>query len=215
MISRRRLFLASPALLILFALGGLSCEQYDYTSPLPGIIEVRLAVKNSRTGILNFTSADTIGGATASYFAITVRTLEVFQTDGARLPVYGSLFAIRRNPDGDPFNTLDASARDSLLVLGISYAPPANYTKLQLTVAPTSFLIRSFGLYSTQVDVVDQPPYRQLQEMPNALETLSIPVQEGRTTRVVVTFDMDRSLIQQVETFDHRPYYFVSSVQMF
>ncbi len=215
MVSRRRRFFVGLALLAIFALGGLSCEQYDYTSPLPGIIDVRLAVKNHRTGILNFTSGDTTGGAVASYFPINVKTVEVFDTKGARLPIYANLYAIRRNPDGDQFNTLDARARDSLIILGVGYAAPGTYSRLELTVAASSFLIRSFGLYSSTIPVVDLPPYRQLQQMPGEGESLSIPVEEGRTTRVVVTFDMDSSLIRQVESFNHLPHYFVSSVKVY
>lgn len=215
MISRRRLFLASPALLILFALGGLSCGQYEYSSPLPGIIEVRLAVNNTRTDILSFTSADTTGGFYGSFFVLNLKVLEVFQADGGRLPIYANLAAIRRNPDGDNFNALAALARDSALLLGIGYASPGTYTRLEVRVSPAQTLTKSFGLYTTEVDVIDQPPYQQLQQMPNEGETLSIPVEEGRTTRVVVTFDMDRSLIQRTESFNHLPHYYVSSVHIY
>jgi hypothetical protein len=215
MVSRRRMQFASPVLLILFALGGLSCDQYDYRSPLPGIVEVRLAVKNNRTGILNFTTPDTTGGAAGSFFALNVKTLEVYEANSARVPIYANLYAIRRNPDGDFINALDVAARDSLLVLGVGYAAPGTYNRLELTVAPASFLVRSFGLYTTQIDVVDLPPYQQLQQMPREGETLSFTVEEGRTTRVVVTFDMDSSLIRRMETFNHLPHYFVSSVTVY
>jgi len=206
---------ASPVLLILFALGGLSCDQYEYRSPLPGILDVRLAVKNNRTGILNFTSPDTTGGAAGSYFALNVKTLEVYEQAGARVPIFANLYAIRRNPNGDFFNALDIAARDSLVVLGTGYAAPGTYNRLELTVAPASFLVRSFGLYTTQIDVVDLPPYQQLQRMPREGESLSFRVEEGRTTRVVVTFDMDSSLIRRIETFNHQPHYYVSSVTVY
>jgi hypothetical protein len=216
MVSRRRLVFAGLVLLFLFALGGLSCDQYDYNSPLPGVVEVRLAVKNNRTGILNFTPPDTTGATAASFFVLNVKTLEIFQSStGARLPIYANVYAIRRNPDGDDFNALAMAARDSQIVLGAGNAAPGTYDRLELTVAPASFLVRSFGAYTTQIDVVDQPPYQQLQQMPPIGVPLSITVQEGHTTRVVVTFDMDSSLIRRVESFNHLPHYFVSSVNVY
>jgi hypothetical protein len=215
MVSRQRLLFAGPVLLILFALAGLSCDQYDYNSPTPGIVEVRLAVHNTRTGILNFTSSDTSGGAAASFFALTVFNLNLYQQDESRLPVYANLYAIRRPVDGDQFNALDVGARDSLPLLGVGYAAPGTYSRLELEVAPAAFLIRSFGLYFTQIEVIDQPPFRHLQVMPDDGSSLGIRVEEGRTTRVVVTFDMDTSLIRRMESFNHSPHYYVSSVTVY
>lgn len=213
MVSRRQLSLAGPVLLILFALGGLSCEQYDYTSPLPGIVEVHLAVKNTRTDILSFTSSDTTGGQASSFFVLNVKALDIYETGGGIVPIYANLAAIRRNPDGDNFNALDALARDSAVIIGVGYAAPGTYNRVDLRVAPAQFVVKSFGLYSTTIDVVDLPPYQQLQVMPGEGETLSFRVEEGRTTKVYVTFDMDRSLIRRVESFNHVPHYYVSSVQ--
>lgn len=201
--------------LALLALGGLSCEQYEYNSPLPGVVEFRLAVKNNRTELLNWVTSDTSGGSIASFFPLTLRTLEIFRNDGARQPIYANLYAVRRNDVGDPYNSLDTLARDSAFVLGVGYLPPGTYTRVEVTIQPSPTLLRSFGFYFTQVEVRDLPPFQALQRLPDSTSTLTIPVEEGKTTRVVVTFDMDRSLIQRDEWFDHIPHYFVSSVRVF
>lgn len=209
MILRHRVPVGGLAALIVAAITGLSCSQFDYNSPLPGIVEIRLAVKNTRPDILEFGGIDTATG-TGNFFVLNLKELEIAQANGSRLRVYSSLAAIRRDPDGDNFNTLALEARDSALVLGVVYAPPAVFSRLEMSITSTGFVIRSSG---GNIPVIEIPPFRAFQQLPEEGQALSIPVTEGRTTRVTVTFDMDRSLIQRTETFDYVPHFFVSSVQ--
>lgn len=197
------------AALLLAALAGLSCSQYEYDSPLPGIIEIRMSVKNNRPGILEFSGIDTTTG-TGNFFILNLKDMEVIQPGGQRLRVYASLAAIRRDPDGDNFNTLSLEARDSALVLGVGYAPPGVYDRLEMSITSTGVVIRASG---GNIPVIDLPPFIALQQLPPADQPVVIPVTEGRTTRVNVTFDMDRSLRQRAESFDYVPYFYISSVQ--
>src|SRR5262245_46431888 len=100
----------------------LSCTQYEYTSPDPGILDVRLRVVNNREDLLPYFSGDTT--AAFANMLIVMNTLYALQADEVQLPVYSDLNAIRRNPDGDEYNVITPAARDSQLVLGQTYAPP-------------------------------------------------------------------------------------------
>ncbi|MFN0157357.1 MAG: hypothetical protein ACKVRP_04705 [Bacteroidota bacterium] len=194
-----------------FAVVTISCEQYEYDSPLPGIIEVRLAVKNERTSLLPFSAINPVTGA-QNIFMLVLDDLEVLQPGNIRLPVYSSLAAIRRPDEGDFFNSLDVAARDSNLVLGVAYAPPGTFSRVNVRVAPQPVILISYGFYEAPIFVEPRLPIQDLQSLPETGE-LSIPVTEGRVTRITVTFDMDRSLIQLAETFEYVPYYYISSVE--
>jgi hypothetical protein len=211
MIQRPHVLARGFAALLLAVLSGLSCSQYDYDSPLPGIIEIRLAVKNSRPEILEFGGIDTATG-TGNFFVLNLKELEIIQPSGPRLRVYASLAAIRRDPDGDNFNTLSFEGRDSALVLGVGYAPPATYSQIVMSITSTGLVVRSSG---GNIPVIDVPPFIASQDLPGPGQSVNMPVTEGRTTRVTITFDMDRSLLQRAETFDYVPYFYISSVQQF
>ena len=214
MLSRTRSSVAGVAALILLALGGLSCTQYDYTSPLPGILEVRFAVKNTRPELLPFGTLDTLTG-TQNFFIQTLAQLRALQPNDLKLDMYASLVAIRRNPDGDAFNCLDIAARDSNLVLGIAYAPPATYDRIQLLITPQPAVVISYGFYQTFQPVIREGIPQDLVELPLAGQPrVSIPVQEGRTTRVVVTYDMDEGLEQRSEWYRYHQTFSITSITM-
>ncbi len=197
--------------LLALALSVLSCEQYEYSSPHPGIIEVRLAVANNRQTLLPFASSDSLGFA-SNFLFMNLRDLTVTQAGDIDLPIFADLSAIRRNSDGDPFNCLDVKARDSLLILGRAYAPPETFTGLKLIIEPPPNLFISQGFYGSEIPIVQVPPIQALQKFPRAGSNLNITVQQGRVTQVTVTFDMDTSLAQRSETFDYIPNFYISSV---
>ena len=203
-------FRVTSALVRLFALTILSiyilsCTQYEYSSPSPGYIEIRFAVKNNRQDLLPF-APDSLGFAVNNMF-MNLRDLTATQGD-IELPIYADVNAIRRNADGDPFNCLDTRARDSLLVFGRCYAPPEVFTGLEVTIEPPPLLFISQGFYGSTIPIVQVPPVQALQKF----EGLNISVNQGRITQVVVTFDMDSSLVQLSESFAYIPHYYVSSV---
>lgn len=188
------------------ALAGISCEQFEYASPLPGILEIRLATKHNRQVLLPFNNDN--------LFTLNLRSLEVRQPGGVRLLVFASLQAIRRNPDGDTYNTLTFDSRDSVTLLGVAYAPPGIFTGIDMSVNPGPFLYKSFGSYGTIFNVVVVPPFQLFQKFGD----LNIPIEEGRVTVVTVTFDMDQSLTPRIspseDFFSYVPKFYVSSVRM-
>lgn len=190
-------------LFVLFA----SCGQYDYSTPLPGVLEVRLGVVNNRQSLIPFGSLN--------QFGLILRSLEARQPGEIKLPIFADLHAIRRNPDGDYFNCLDTLGRDSGLVLGQAYAPPSTYFALEFTISPDPILFAYYGFYGSVIEVVTPIGQQALQRLPRTGGQLSIPVQEGRFTRVTVTLDLDSSLVRRTETFEFRPYFYVSSVQIY
>lgn len=201
----------------LFALAlvasGLSCEQYEYTSPLPGILEIRLRAKNSRTDFMPF-------GAGSSFF-INLKSLEAIRDDNSRLTVLPDLNAIRRDDDGDVFNTLDTLARDSVLLLGRTYAPPATYHGIDLTTTPETLpgfgmsvvVFDEFGIPRIFPVVQPLPVPSALKQLPRPGESLRFTVNEGRRTVVNVLIDLDSTLIRRVESFDCDLQFYVSSIQ--
>jgi hypothetical protein len=208
--SMRRPF-AGLLLLMLTVLLNLSCEQYDYTSPYPGILEVRLKAVNSRAGsLLPFDPANS--------FVMTLRSLEVVERPPVSLPIYSDLTAIRRNPDGDFFNCLHPLARDSAYVLGRVYSPPVTYTQLLFTAQVFGFVtVRNSSTGFTNIIEVRQDLLTEsLQNLPTRDQPpLAIKVETDRRTVVTVTFDLDSSLVRRTEWFQYRPYFYVSSVEIY
>ncbi len=192
----------------ILALGAISCEQYEYSSPSPGVMEVRLAVKNTRTDLLPFATFDSTTFNSHSMFFI-MKSLEAVDGNEVHLPVFSDLFAIRRNPDGDFFNALDPQARDSMTVLGAAYAPPQQFTSLELVVDVPEGVFISYGLYGSFIPVDPVVPFQALRQL-----EASIPVEANRTTIVTVTFDLDQSLLQLTESFLFVPVFYISSVEI-
>jgi hypothetical protein len=192
----------------LAAFGALSCSQYEYNSPSPGILEVRLAVKNSRTDLLPFATLDSTA-VSANNMVFVMKSLEAVDANEVHLPVFSDLFAIRRNPDGDVYNALDPRARDSMTVLGASWAPPQTFTSLELVIDVPEGVFISYGFYGSFIPVDPILPYQALRQLEE-----TIPVEANRTTIVTVTFDLDQSLIQLTESFLFVPVFYISSVQI-
>lgn len=189
----------------------LSCAEYDYTSPLPGILEVRLRVKNERPTIIPFNDLNT--------FNIIVKDFVAQRDDGAFLVLLSDLNAIRRKDKGDTLNCLSFAARDSQLILGKTYAPPGKYVSLvserSTAVTHDTSLTRFDGVSFQEIPVRDKdnaPPSRFTMMVPPP----TIEVNEGKTTLVVLTLDLDVSLPRRSEWFDWvAPMVYVSSVQHF
>lgn len=207
----------------------LSCKQYDYTSPLPGILEFRLKTKSTiDTTQFSIPLTDPAAGTYSSMPAL-LRRVYAKRSDNVQLELFSDLVAIRRNPNGDTVNCLSELARDSTFVLGKAYSPPDTYSNIELRFLPFfgSFAIsltRFVGTDTTGSFVFNnielrQPPadlYTDLVQLPYPNQPpLNFTVEEGRTTVVTITFDLDASLVRRTEWFDYRPYFYVSSVQTF
>lgn len=185
----------------------MTCADYEYSSPLPGILEVRLRVKNERTSVIPFSDFN--------IFNIIVKDVIAQRDDGAFLVILSDLNAIRRKRDGDTLNCLSLAARDSQLILGKTYAPPGVYPTLvserSTAVTHDTILYRFDGISYQFIPVRDQTipsRFTMMQSHP------PIEIKEGETTVVVLTLDLDASMIRRSEWFDWvAPMVFVSSIQ--
>lgn len=186
----------------------ISCEQYEYASPLPGIFEVRMKVKNSRSELVPFSDLN--------LFLVRMRSLQAKRDDNVILDIFADLSAIRRNPDGDFFNCLSTLARDSGIVLGRTYAPPQEFTKMELRINPESDVLVTTNLFTNAIPVEEPLPREDLRRLPQVGHPgFSVKIEENRHTIVTVTFDLDSALVRRTESFLYRPYFYVSSVHTF
>ncbi len=206
----RALLISIPVLLFACTLFFLlpSCKQYDYTSPLPGILEIRLGAENTRTDLLPF--------SVQNNFTLIVRRVVVRQTGNIKLELFSDLTAIRRSRDGDFYNCLDTLARDSSVVLARAYVPPGTYEGLDIEVTPNQFLLIGSTFFPSLIEVREAfPPPPALQQLPAIGETFSIPVSEERLTRVTVKINLDSTLVRRMESFEYHPHFFVSSIRTY
>jgi len=201
---------------LLFA--GLSCEQYEYFSPSPGILEVRFRTQNSRAGSF-------LPYAPTSNLTYNLISLQTRQPGNVKLPIFIDLNAVKRNDFGDFYNCLSPEARDSTLVWGRVYAPPGTYTGVDFSgqLAPNQLgfggglgvtVVRNGFLNIFPVLVPFETEASQL--LPKSGQPpIDINVETDRKTIVTVTLDLDSSLVRRTEDFVYRPYFYVSSVRIF
>lgn len=209
---------ASFFLMVIFSVLLLSCQQYEYVSPLPGILEIRLRASIKDSTLQRFLPYT--GNGNFSFFPIILKSLKVLRPDGSEQSIFSDLDAIRRNPDGDLFNCLDARAQDSSLVLGIAYFPPSEISRLLLTVGPPPQMqvVVNYQSGFTSLFDVRMPSIipQELQQITSFnQEPLNVRVEEGRTTRVNVVIDIDQTLQRRTEWFEYHPTFYISSIQQF
>ena len=178
-----------------------SCKDYPYESPEAGVLEIRLAVKNSR---------DLLPFSEYSAFILVLNDVQALQPGSVKLRVYSDLTAIRRYPE--ILNALNPSARDSVPILGKVYAPPGVYSELEVRMefTDTIYTLSPEGGFVNRLPVV-WPPFTVPTDL-NVISGLSITVEEARTTRVVVTLDLDQTLVRKPEEFELHPTFYVSSI---
>lgn len=182
------------ALISLIALGG--CSQYEYSSPLPGIIDIRLRTKSNE---IAFTPLNN--------FILKVTSVEAVRNDGARAAVYEDTKAIGRTTN--IYNVLDLRARDSSLTMGQAYLPPGDYIGINLLIQPGASVILD-GYRNIPVDPPDD--FSPLLTFRKEGGGTLFHIEEGITTSIVVTLDLDSTLQKGANKYYFRPYYYVSSV---
>ena len=115
--------------LLLPILANLGC-QYEYASPLPGIIEIRLKTISDTTQI-DFSPLNS--------FTLTISQLQAVRSNLSAVLMYSDIKAFDRKPN--IVNTLDPRARDSTLVIGQTYGPPDTYIGVAMLVEPAEEVI--------------------------------------------------------------------------
>jgi hypothetical protein len=174
----------------ILALSNLGC-QTEYSSPLPGIIEVRLKT------ISNNIKFDPLNN-----FILTVSSVQAVRDDGARADVFGDLEAILR--EDTKLNTLDVRARDSALIIGQTYLPPGEYQGVDLLLEPA----RQAILDGYRIITVDRDPDFD----PRLRFRSPYSIKELTTTQIVLEVNLDSTLLKKANTYQFRPYYNISSI---
>ena len=196
----------------------LSCKQYEYASPLPGVLEVRLKVVNSPDSLGG--NREVIPFSPLSRFRFVLKELNAVQPGNVKLAIYEDLYARQRIDGGDYINTLDPLANTADIILGQAYAPPQTFTGLDMTVTfpdPAVIVVRDPRFGATFLPVVAPPPpapaVQTFYQAPPAPQTINITVNEGRTTVVTVVFNLDSVLQRRSESFEFHPSFSISSVK--
>ena len=180
-----------PLLLVFVSI---RCQQYDYSSPLPGLLSIRL-----------HTIADTtqLAFSPLNNFVLKVTSVNAERSDLAQAPILGDVKAIGRTTS--IYNTLDAHAEDSSLVIGEGYLPPGDYLGVLMLIEPGDVIVLD-GYRNINVEKPD-----------NFNSTLSFlkpfHINEQQTTRIVLTIDLNCSLVKGAEVYHFNPCYYISSIQ--
>ncbi len=172
-----------------------SCQQYDYSSPTPGTIELKLRAY--------YNSFDT--SFALNNFTLKVTSVYTVRSDGAVGNIYQDVKSI--GGSANLYNALGHDAYDSLIVLGRYPLPPADYTTLGLSIEPGPDV-----LLDGYRDII-------VQRLPAELYTASVvipkhfSIQEAKTTTIVLMVNLDRTLRRLAYTFEYDPFYYtISSV---
>lgn len=182
---------ALVVVIILIALINISC-QYDYNSPTPGIIQIRLKTISNN---IEFTELNN--------FIIKITGIEAVRSNGSRVSIYEDLMAIESKTL--LVNTLDFRARDSSLIIGETYVPPGDYVGVNMLIEPSTEVI----LRGYQIIYVNKP------ENFNSLLTFRKPyhVDESKTTYITLTIDLDKTLVKGAYAYTFDPHYDITSIK--
>lgn len=182
----------SAVIVLLFIVN--SC-RYDYSSPLPGTIDIRLHTKST---LLAFQPNNN--------FVLKVSSVTAIRTeDGARITVYEDPNAINRTLN--IFNTLDSLAKDSMMIMGQTSVPPGNYMGVDLTIRPgASAILDGYRNIIVRLPERFDPTLHFLR---------SFEVKELWTSRIVLTIDLDSSLVKGANNYYFYPKYYISSIEYF
>ena len=170
-----------------------SCSQYDYTSPLPGSIDLRLRV------ISNNIAFDPHNNFVLKVTQVTA----VRHSDGAQANILADSRALGRTTS--VYNTLDDRARDSNLVIGEAYLPPADYDRILMLVTPGEKVVLD-GYRNIDVDTL--ATFSPLIEFSRPFH-----VDEQKTTSLVLTIDLYSSLVQLSNKYRFIPHVYISSIK--
>jgi hypothetical protein len=186
-------WVALITILLLPILTNIGC-QYDYTSPLPGIIEIRLKTISDTTQI-DFLPLNS--------FTLTISQQMALRSNKSEVQMYSDIKAFETKPI--IVNTLNPQARDSMLVIAQTYAPPDEYIGVDVLLQPAEeVILRGYQV----IDVLTGEGF-------NALLSFRKPfhVTEGKQTTITLTIDLSKSLQKGAFTYTFVPYYEITSIQ--
>jgi hypothetical protein len=179
----------------LFIILNINC-QYEYRSPLPGTIEVRLKSLPNRD--LEFSRYNN--------FIIKITKLYAIRNDGGRVKIYEDVKAIETSTM--IVNTLDSTAKNGELVIGQTSVPPGNYIGIDLEILPGPDVVIGAEGVEQQVITV-QPPTTLFPITPRK----AFEVKESRTTKIFLVIDLDKTLQKNAFNYRYVPQYDITIEQ--
>ena len=182
-------YLFIPIVIVIFS----SCQQYEYASPAPGTVSLRLRSY--------YTQFDTL--FSDNNFTLKVTEIKAVRSDGILANVYEDVKSI--GPTPDIYNVLGRDAYDSVLVIGEYPLPPGDYRGLILKVEPGPRVILD-GYRSIPVEKLPSPLYSA-----TVIINQGYRIEEARVTSLVITVDLDVTLSKLAYSFQYVPRYFISS----
>lgn len=170
-----------------------SC-QYDYSSPQPGLIQIRLKTISMN---IPFTELNN--------FTIEYSLVEAVRDDGSRASIYEDPRAIDTKALG--INMLDFRARDSVLILGESYLPPGDYSGIKFTITPNRYLTLKGYQRIGVVPLGFGDKREKLVYLPKAFK-----INEYHLTTATVEMNLDSVFVKGAFDYSFTPDYTVSSI---
>ncbi len=181
---------------VIFALFNVNC-QYEYESPQPGIVEINLGTHS--TGI-PFFWVNFQGDTGTNSFEITIASLKALRSDGAQAVIFSDIKAIEAK--AMVVNTLDKRAYNSNLVIGQTYIPPGDYSGILMLIEPKREVILN-GYQNITVERPDNfNPLLRFEK--------NFRVVEGQMTKILLTIDLDKSLVRGAFGYTFNPSYSIS-----
>jgi hypothetical protein len=179
--------------LSLLILSGISCKQYDYYSPQPGILEVHVKTISRNLEFLPLNN-----------YSFNISNLTAVRPTQNLVHIYEDLLAYKQ-ADEFSYNALDTRTRDSSFIIGQSYVPPGDYIGMTARWVPG--LIVVLDGYR-QISVIIPPEV-------NTSTSFQHPftVQEAGRTKITITVNLDSTLIRTGNHLTYRPYLYISSIQ--
>ena len=188
---KKSFVLITCQIVVLLTLLAITGCQYEYSSPLPGTVDVYLKSVSNK-----------IQFSPLNNFVLRVREVEAVRTDEARVKIYEDVDAIQRTVS--VYNTLDVRARDSSLIIGRQYLPPGNYKGINILITPGSQVLLD-GYRDPSVVLPER--FDPTLEFRKPFEVLEL-----RKTSIILTIDLDSTLVQGVDQYYFKPYYYISSI---
>lgn len=191
-------FVHNFAVSIIVLVGIVGCDQYEYSSPYPGTVQLNLKAKYTQ-----FDATET--AFQTNNFTITITSVKAVRDDGVRANIYQDIKAIGRKPD--THNLLGKSSYDSSEVIGQYPLPPGRYIGLEILMEPSRRVILDGYRF---IDVVEPQERQRLVSIKK-----EFTIEEYRTTVITITIDLDLTLQKLAYEYLYRPYIYVSSVRTY
>ena len=179
----------SLTVIVLISICFLNSCQYEYSSPTPGTLKLKLHAQ--------YNQFDTV--FSANNLAVIITQIKAIRSDGIAAYIYQDPRAIfPTGADSGIYNIMGRSAYDSALVIGNYPVPPAEYIGIDMMIKPGSDII----LDGYRDISVVQPAER----ITSLYMDTRFSIIEGKTTDIVITFNLDSVLQKLAYTFLYQPY---------